>query len=125
MLPITLTRFHSTPLETLGVLKLSNHILAYTLELPWKQNKRNISCIPFGTYEIIRHSSPRHGFSFWLQNVPKRSEILIHAGNFTKDIRGCILVGESINYCRTYSSQNAMRLLEQTIKTTTNLIIQP
>lgn len=30
-----------------------------------------------------------------IQNVPMRSNILIHVGNYTSDILGCILVGDS------------------------------
>ena len=65
----------------------------YTLELPWRNNERSISCIPEGTYKTIKHKSPKFGNSFWLQDVQNRSEILIHRGNFTRDTRGCILPG--------------------------------
>ena len=66
-----------------------------TLELPWKTNARQISCIPEGSYRTIKHSSPKFKQSFWLQDVPNRSEILIHAGNFTSQILGCILPGKT------------------------------
>jgi hypothetical protein len=74
-----------------------------TIELPWLNNQRMISCIPDGTYKTTRHNSPKYGVCFWLQDVPGRSEILIHHGNYaasinpstgTPDTRGCILVGE-------------------------------
>jgi hypothetical protein len=73
-----------------------------TLELPWLNNQRRISCIPEGTYNVILHNSPKFGKCFWLQDVPGRSEILIHTGNYAgslnpktgkSDILGCILVG--------------------------------
>lgn len=69
-----------------------------TLELPWKNNERRISCIPEGTYEAIPHHSPKFGSCFWLQNVPNRSEILIHPGNYTSQILGCILPGTAHAY---------------------------
>jgi hypothetical protein len=65
-----------------------------TLELPWLNNARSISCIPEGQYIAIKHPSPKFKQSFWLQDVPGRSEILCHAGNFTREIRGCILPGK-------------------------------
>ena len=65
----------------------------YTLELPWKNNKRRVSCIPEGEYKVIKHRSPKFKNSFWIKNVKGRSEILIHAGNFYTQILGCILVG--------------------------------
>jgi hypothetical protein len=67
-----------------------------TLELPWNDNQRRISCIPEGQYKWVKHISPKFGATIWLQNVPNRSEILIHRGNFTSDILGCILPGDDI-----------------------------
>ena len=64
-----------------------------TLELPDLGNQKNISCIPEGKYEVHRIYSPKFGNCFHVQDVPGRSAILIHKGNYTKDTRGCILVG--------------------------------
>jgi len=64
-----------------------------TLELPDLGNQQNISCIPEGEYEVHRIYSPRFGKCFHIQDVPGRSEILIHKGNYNKDTHGCILVG--------------------------------
>lgn len=68
-----------------------------SLELPWKDNQKRISCIPTGTYPVKKHSSPKFGKAFWVQDVPGRSEILIHKGNFFDDILGCILPGLSMS----------------------------
>ena len=84
-------------LQTLGRMVLfegSKVILQlYTLELPDLGNQKNISCIPEGEYEVHRIYSPKFGKCFHLQDVPGRSEILIHKGNYNKDTHGCILVG--------------------------------
>lgn len=64
-----------------------------SLELPWRDNKVEVSCIPTGTYQVVKHISPKFGKCFWVKNVPGRSEILIHRGNFYSDILGCILPG--------------------------------
>jgi len=64
-----------------------------TLELPDLGNQKNISCIPEGEYEVHKIYSPKFGKCFHVQDVPGRSEILIHKGNYNKDTRGCILVG--------------------------------
>jgi len=66
-----------------------------TLELPWKDNERRISCIPAGVYDAILHDSPKFGRSIWIQDVPNRSEILVHNGNFVRQILGCVLAGRS------------------------------
>lgn len=65
----------------------------YTLELPWKNNQRRVSCIPEGEYLVKKHHSPKFKKSFWIQDVPARSEILIHAGNYYTQILGCVLPG--------------------------------
>lgn len=67
-----------------------------TLELPWRDNERYISKIPEGEYKGVKHISPNFGKSIWIQDVPNRSEILIHVGNFYTDILGCILVGDKL-----------------------------
>ena len=64
-----------------------------TLELPDLGNQKNISCIPEGKYEVHRIYSPKFGKCFHVQDVPGRSEILIHKGNYNKDTHGCILIG--------------------------------
>ena len=64
-----------------------------TLELPDLGNQKNISCIPEGKYTVHRIYSPKFGNCFHVLDVPGRTEILIHRGNYNKDTRGCILVG--------------------------------
>ncbi|MCL1888899.1 MAG: DUF5675 family protein [Desulfovibrionaceae bacterium] len=72
-----------------------------TLELPWRDNQPNISCIPAGKYICKPTISPKFGPCIGVQDVPGRANILIHAGNwagdkskgFITDSQGCILVG--------------------------------
>ena len=68
----------------------------WSLELPWKDNKKRVSCIPEGEYIGKRNESVKHGDSIWIQDVPNRSEILIHKGNYYTDILGCILIGSDL-----------------------------
>lgn len=70
----------------------------FTLELPWLENQRSISCIPRGTYKAFKRQSPKNGAVIEFENVPQRSNIQIHAGNYTRQIEGCILVGSSIAF---------------------------
>jgi hypothetical protein len=63
------------------------------LELPWRNNERKVSCIPEGAYKLVRRNSPRFGDHFHVLDVPNRTFILIHHGNYTSDIEGCLLVG--------------------------------
>jgi hypothetical protein len=65
-----------------------------TLELPWKNNQHDISCIPTGRYALAFTWSQHHGKSMWhICGVPGREAIEIHVGNTVKDSLGCVLVG--------------------------------
>jgi hypothetical protein len=74
----------------------------YSLELPWRDNKPNISCIPKGAYEAKIRLSPRFGRVYWILEVEGRTYILIHSGNWAgrEDLgykthtSGCILFGK-------------------------------
>lgn len=83
---------------TIGILKCGN-FLCFNLELPDLDNQTNISCIPEGDYHFhVRHSNKNKGFVIELEDVPDRTNIQIHSANFTKQILGCIAVGDSIKY---------------------------
>jgi hypothetical protein len=92
-----LTRKEFEKKQTLGDLEISeaeNTIFSCkTIELPWLNNQRNISCIPVGTYTVVKRTSEKYGTHFQVLNVPDRSMILIHAGNYYTQTQGCILVG--------------------------------
>ncbi|MBN2814976.1 MAG: hypothetical protein JXQ80_12915 [Bacteroidales bacterium] len=66
------------------------------LELPWKNNLPDVSCIPTGCYHVKKTNSPKFGpGTFELMGVPGRKSIRIHPGNFTSQIEGCLLPGEA------------------------------
>lgn len=71
----------------------------YTLELPWMYNEVNISCVPEGVYEYEKRISPGKKYEvIELKGVPGRTYIQVHAGNYTRQILGCVLVGNAILY---------------------------
>jgi hypothetical protein len=78
---------------TLGVFLIDGRPLFVTLEDKWRDNERQVSCIPKGRYKIVSHVSPRFGKCYKVADVPNRTDILIHAGNTHKDTHGCILLG--------------------------------
>lgn len=98
---LTLVREKSEDYGTFGKLKLPSGDEVYTLELPWKDNKSKVSCIPANKYSCKIVKSARFGMVYGVCNVPGRSAILIHSGNyggdtekgFKTDIQGCILLG--------------------------------
>lgn len=71
-----------------------------TLELPWKNNENGISCIPpapggNAIYKMeLLDSSPSFPYEhYWIKDVPNRTWIKIHRGNYYTQIEGCILIG--------------------------------
>jgi len=64
-----------------------------TLELPWLNNQKQISCIPTGKYLVKKRYSKKFKNHLHITNVENRSYILIHSGNYYTDILGCVLVG--------------------------------
>lgn len=84
------------PTETLGsIYNEAGELICKTMELPWKSNKRGISCIPDGTYLVVKQP-PKPGRDypyFRIPDVEGRSGILIHRITYVKDLRGCIGVG--------------------------------
>lgn len=82
---------------TLGRLKLGS-FQCFTLELPWLDNQNDISCIHEGVYKYKLHNSPSKGMVLEIQDVEGRTYIQIHAGNYTHQILGCILVGSGIKW---------------------------
>jgi len=67
---------------------------ALTLELPWRQNKQNKSCIPSETYHCKRRTWGKYKRYFEIMNVPGRKGIIIHTGIVDTHTLGCVLVGE-------------------------------
>ena len=83
--------------STIGELFLNGERICDTLENPWVDNQRNISCIPEGVYPVRlrlpRESATRDYLHLLVQEVPNRDFILVHRGNFPSQTQGCILVG--------------------------------
>ena len=83
--------------SVIGELFLDGERMCDTLENPWLDNQRNISCIPEGEYKVRlrlpRESATRDYVHLLVKDVENRSYILFHRGNTAKDTRGCILVG--------------------------------
>lgn len=83
---ILLTRLDSTDYGVFGHLELDDHSFdCVTLE-------NHALDIPVGTYPVHFYNSPEHG-EVPLIEVPGRTCIEIHEGNWERNSKGCILVG--------------------------------
>lgn len=85
MLIVTLRRQPSTDQGTFGVLTFGARTI-HTVELPWRDNRRQRSCIPPGAYRCALVQSPRFGRVYGVANVPDRTHILIHSANLAGDV---------------------------------------
>lgn len=95
---LVIKRFRELEDRTLGMLyvlddKGESILNLATLELPWRNNWKEISCIPAGTYFVSPRRSPKYGKHLIVEGVKNRSYVLFHAGNFPSQTRGCIIVG--------------------------------
>ena len=66
------------------------------LERSYKDNRRNVSSIPEGTYPLMLEYSNRFRKDLWeIYNVPNRSECKIHSANYWYQLNGCIALGNA------------------------------
>lgn len=101
---LILVRTSTSEQGTFGQLTAPNGAKFHTIELPWKQNQRRISCIPPGRYVCGWHASRKFGIVPILKGVPNRDAILIHKGNYAGDVSlgyksdylGCIGIGKGV-----------------------------
>lgn len=96
---IDVIRTYFTREFTKGVMFVDDVFIGYTLEpemkTPNEQSHIN-HCISTGSYQArYEYSSKFKEYLLELKRVPNHDEIKIHAGNFRKDTRGCILVGKN------------------------------
>lgn len=102
---MTLTRTSTANTGTLGTLTSSTGFSCKVIELPWKQNKNGVSCIPPkpSGYKCKLRSSNAWPNTYWVSDVSGRVAILIHNGNWAGDeasgyktnTQGCILLGSA------------------------------
>jgi hypothetical protein len=89
-----------------GVLLIDGNPQCCTLELPWKGNIKQVSCIPVGKYQAKKTlaRTTNGGLfipeTFEVVDVPDRSGILFHIGNTPSETNGCILLGDSFGYIK-------------------------
>ena len=98
-----LLRTETSSQGTFGLLQ-SGGFSVWIAELPWKENIRQLSCIPVGSYTCKWIKSPKFGWCYEVTGVANRGNILIHKGNFVGDStlgyktnsHGCLLPARSL-----------------------------
>lgn len=120
---LRLLRWHSDQYVTCGTILGPAGVLCSSLELPWRDNARSVSCIPVGVYSVVAVRSARFGFTYSV-SVPERSGILFHAGNAPDDSRGCILPVSEILDWRGVGSRKALDRLLRYLHGTPELTLE-
>lgn len=91
-------RYASTWMGTLSQFELTTDdgtLTGYMVELPWRENRTNESCIPPGRYRATVYNAPSYdGLTLWVREVPGRTAILVHVGNSMADLDGCLAPGD-------------------------------
>lgn len=110
MRKVTITRTETSDAGTVGLLKTDSGFSVYTLELPWRGNAHDVSCIlpapgdPPLVLQVGLVNSPAHGRVYGIP-AQGRSNVLIHAYNLAGDILkglvaqalGCVGLGRSVD----------------------------
>lgn len=79
------------PDGTNGKLECEGKTICNTIELPWKNNERKVSCVPEGKYFLEKRYSAKFKWHIEVKNVANRSGILFHpANNARQELNGCI-----------------------------------
>lgn len=121
MKKVVLTRTHDNGIQTIGYIDVFNdkgikEFSCCSLELPYRDNKRSISCIPKGQYIIKPRTSEKYKKHYHVTDVIGRTYILIHSGNYNSHTKGCILVGsrfKDINFDGQFDVVNSNSTLKK------------
>ena len=110
---LSLLRTQTGDQGTFGVIMAPDGKIYRTLELPWRENRPNRSCIPAGIYEARWVYSPKFRWCYQIMNVPRRTHIKMHSANYGGDVTkgfrthllGCVALGM---YTGTLGNQRAV-----------------
>ena len=121
------------PEATIGQLFIDGEFCCFTLERPWRDNKRNVSCVPEGEYDMAPYISQRHGKTWALVSwccfansahtlAHQRWGILFHPANNVAELQGCVAPGTRCflekDTATVLGSRHAMNLLRSRLTPT-------
>lgn len=115
---IQIKRLLQDDLCTEGKLFAFGEYIGDTLELPWKNNREDVSCIPtaINAYRLVKRKVGRfaraykerwgHDGSLQIKPVNGRTVILMHTGIKLAHTLGCPLVGKKLDRALLHESRN-------------------
>jgi len=94
-----LSREPSNKTQTIGDFKYYGEsikplFVCKTVELEVDCNAKRDDAIPNGIYTVVKRHSAKYKDHFHILDVPNRDYILIHNANYSRQLLGCIGVGE-------------------------------
>ena len=110
---IRLDRVYRGDKYTIGHLYVDGEYFCDTMEP--SINADSHPAIPLGSYYLSLVWSPKFRRYMIRLDVPRRSGILIHAGNIPEHTQGCILVGKNKFVGMLYNSRHYFELLRSKI----------
>ena len=132
---IKITRDKQDINQTLGVCVVYDEcdmpiFSALSLERGWRENKKNVSCVPLGSYDVVLEYSPRFDMHLWeLKDVQDRSECKFHSANFWYQLNGCIALGNRLadinndGYNDVLSSKQTMKAFHKALNGDTKALL--
>jgi len=128
----TLTRLRSNDKQTIGKLfipiyhpcftaNFNTDFYCKTIELPDRDNQRYISRIPARVYECKKRWSWKFGRHIQVLDVPNRTWILVHRGNYFFNSTGCIIIGDSLSDINNDGYQDVLNS-KRTLKRMLNIL---
>lgn len=103
-----LERYETSDQGTFGRMWAPRGLWLYSGELPWRDNRSNVSCLPEpGLHRVVWTWSPRfRRFMYLLLGTAPRAGIRAHSANFMGDaalgyraqLNGCIALGEKLGW---------------------------
>lgn len=120
------------PDGTNGIITRNGKAICHTIELPWRNNQRSLSCIPEGKYLLKKRYSAKFGWHIEITGVVKRSLVLFHpANNALLELNGCIApvtkicgAGKGLMSRQAFSSLKAIIYQALDEKQTVSIIIK-
>jgi len=114
---INLVRKYEGKTATFGEFTIQGtKISGVTLELPWKNNIKYKSCIPYKSYraQVELYKGAYYGLRLFNTDTDPRVNVWWHRGNTWKDTEGCILPGIRADCKEERISGSAAKLKEMT-----------
>lgn len=86
--------------RTVGYLIVKKHGVQLwrgcSIELPWLDNAKGVSCFAVGDYPLILERSDRFDKELWeIKDTPGRSECKVHNASYVSQLEGCVAPGLS------------------------------